>query len=176
MIQRLYDARKHGLVTCAAREKFGLISTEQSEVSSMGGKTGGRLLALDLGARRVGVAVCDELQLTVRPLEAIERRSWKDLLRRVMEQMKIQEAGGLVVGLPLNLDGSEGDAATEARHIAEKFRRSLTLPVYLQDERLTTEEAKARLRRIRDQREIDRQVDSEAATIILQDFIGRGHS
>jgi len=79
-----------------------------------------------------------------------------------------------VIRLPLNLDGSEGNAAVEARLIAEKFRKSLAVPVYLQDERLTTEEAKLRLRT--GSQDVDRQVDSEAAAIILQDFISQEHS
>jgi putative Holliday junction resolvase len=154
---------------------FDLITPEHPDVAPASQKAVGRLLALDLGTRRVGVAVCDELRLTVRPVEAIERRSWKDLLRRVAEQIEIQNACGLVIGFPLNLDGSEGDAADEARNIAEKFRLSIKLPVYLQDERLTTEEAKSRLRHLGSQHEIDRQVDSEAAAIILRDFISREH-
>lgn len=137
------------------------------------GTSHGRLLALDLGAKRVGVAVCDELRLTVRPLEAIERRSWKDLLLQVSEQLDSLQAVGLVIGLPLNLDTSEGDAARAAREVADKFRRSIKLPVFLQDERLTTEEAKSRLREIENPREIDRKIDSESAAIILEDFIGR---
>jgi len=132
----------------------------------------GRLLALDLGARRVGVAVTDELRITVNPLPAIERRSWKDLLRRVAAVIESYDARGLVIGLPLSLDGAEGLAAQDARTIAEKFRRSLSVPVYLQDERLTTFAATAQLKEAgRNAREIKQQVDSEAATIILGDFI-----
>jgi putative Holliday junction resolvase len=139
-------------------------------------KSVGRLLALDLGARRVGVAVCDELCLTVRPLDVIERRSWKDLLRRVAEHLENLDAVGLVLGLPLNIDGSEGDAAKLAREVAHKFRLSIKVPVYLQDERLTTEEARSQLRASGKALEIDQRVDSEAAAIILSDFISREHS
>jgi putative holliday junction resolvase len=150
---------------------------EQSNISSGADeKSVGRLLALDLGARRVGVAVCDELRLTVRPLDAIERRSWKDLLRRVVDQIENLGAAGLVIGLPLNINGSEGDAAKLAREVADKFRLSIKLPVYLQDERLTTEEAKSQLRASGKALEIDEKVDSEAAAIILRDFISREDS
>jgi putative holliday junction resolvase len=150
---------------------------EQSNITSgSDAKSTGRLLALDLGAKRVGVAVCDELRLTVRPLDAIERRSWKDLLRRVAEHLENLEARGLVIGLPLNIDGSEGEAAKLAREVAEKFRLSIKLPVYLQDERLTTEEAKSQLRASGKALEIDQRVDSEAAAIILRDFMGRERS
>ena len=132
----------------------------------------GRLLALDLGARRVGVAVSDELRITVNPLPAIERRSWKDLLRRVAAIIDSYDAHGLVIGLPLSLDGAEGSAAQEARAVAEKFQKSLNVPVCLHDERLTTVAATQRLQAEgRSRSEIERQVDSESATEILRDFI-----
>lgn len=132
----------------------------------------GRLLALDLGAKRVGVALSDELRITVNPLPAIERRSWKDLLRRVAAIIESYDAQGLVIGLPLSLDGSEGSAAQDVREVAEKFRKSLNVPVCLHDERLTTVAATERLQASgRSAQEIEQQVDSESATEILRDFI-----
>jgi putative Holliday junction resolvase len=132
----------------------------------------GRLLALDLGAKRVGVAVSDELRITTNPLPAIERRSWKHLLRRVADIIESYDAQALVIGLPLSLDGAEGSAAQEARATAVKFQRSLNLPVYLQDERLTTLTATAQLKESgRNAREIKELVDSESASVILGDFI-----
>ena len=102
----------------------------------------------------------------------IERRSWKDLLRRVLALVETYDVKGLVIGLPLNLDGKEGQASKQARTIAEKFRLSLRVPVYLQDERLTTFAAKSALKSEgRSENEIQRAVDSEAAAIILRDFI-----
>ncbi len=132
----------------------------------------GRLLALDLGLKRVGVAVSDELGITANPLPPIHRRSWKDLLGRIAAIIQSYDARGLVIGLPLSLDGTEGSAAADARAAAEKFQRSLRIPVYLQDERLTTVSATARLKEAgRSAREIKRQVDSESASLILGDFI-----
>lgn len=132
----------------------------------------GRLLALDLGSKRVGLAVSDELRITVNPLPAIERRSWKDLLRRVAAVIESYDARGLVIGLPLSLAGGEGPAAQDARATAEKFQLSLHVPVYLQDERLTTVAATAELKAAgRSEREIKQQVDSESAAVILGDFI-----
>ena len=140
-------------------------------------KLAGRLLAIDLGAKRVGVAVCDELRITVKPLPAIERRSWKDLLRRIAALIELYEVHGLVVGLPLRLDGGEGSAASDARSVANKFERSLDIPVYLQDERLTTFAAASDLRSAaRTEDEIEREIDSEAAALILRDFIVTGRN
>ncbi|MDX6574477.1 MAG: putative pre6S rRNA nuclease [Blastocatellia bacterium] len=134
----------------------------------------GRLLALDLGAKRVGVAISDELRITVNPLPAIERRSWKDLLRHVNAIIDSYDARALVIGLPLSLAGAEGSAAQNARAIAEKFQRSLPVPVHLQDERLTTVAATERLQAAgRTAREIDQEVDSESASVILADFIAQ---
>ena len=132
----------------------------------------GRLLAIDLGAKRVGVAVSDELRITIKPLPAIARRSWKDLLRRIAALVETFEARGLVIGLPLRLDGVEGEAAQDARSVAHKFQLSLGIPVLLQDERLTSFEAASDLRSAaRSEHEIEREIDSAAAALILRDFI-----
>jgi putative Holliday junction resolvase len=134
--------------------------------------TAGRLLALDLGAKRVGLAVTDELQITVTPLERLERRNWKDLLRRVSALIDSYDARALIIGLPLNLDGTRGPAAEDALRIAENFRKSLDVPVFLEDERLTSRAAESDLR---DQGlaadEIRQRVDSESAAIILRSFL-----
>ena len=130
------------------------------------------MLALDIGTKRVGVAVCDELRITTRPLAPIERRSWKDLLRRVTGLIESYDAKGLVIGLPSRLDGTEGATAKAARSIAEKFQLSLEVPVHLQNESLTTFAAESQLKSAgRSEGEINRQIDSEAAAIILRDFI-----
>ena len=134
----------------------------------------GRLVALDLGAKRVGVAVCDELRITVTPLSLIERRSRKDLLRHVAEIVEGYDARGLIIGWPLNMDGTEGFAAENAKRLAENFRRSLNVPVYLQDERLTSVEARSAMRAAGEKNEAtDRRIDSESAALILRDFIAR---
>lgn len=135
----------------------------------------GRLLALDLGARRVGVAVSDELRLSVRPLPAIARASWKKLLCEIAELCRSFDARGVVVGLPLNLDGTEGEAALEARRIARNLSLSLNIPVHLQDERLTSRAAEQTLRDARaSASEVASRVDGEAAALILSDFLTKG--
>ncbi|HEY0003557.1 MAG TPA: Holliday junction resolvase RuvX [Pyrinomonadaceae bacterium] len=132
----------------------------------------GRLLSLDLGQSRVGVAVSDELGITVRPLPAVRRSSWKELLREVAKMLSSFDAKGLVIGLPLNMDGSEGEPAREARRLARNFELSLAVPVYLQDERLTSREAEAELYASGLKRsEVRALVDSAAAAIILRDFL-----
>jgi putative Holliday junction resolvase len=129
-------------------------------------------LAIDLGAKRIGIAVTDELRITVTPLERLERHSWKDLLRRIVTLVESYDARGLVIGLPLNMDGTQGAAAADARRLAENFRKSLNVPVFLQDERLTSLAAEAEMMgRDVAPDEIMRRVDSESAAIILRDFL-----
>lgn len=132
----------------------------------------GRLLALDLGAKRVGVAVSDEMRLTVRPLPALRRTNWKQLVRETAALCEGLDVREVVVGLPLRLDGSEGDAAQDARRAARTLADELGLVVRLQDERLTSFAAEDALREQGFSRdEIKKRVDSEAAAIILRDFI-----
>jgi putative holliday junction resolvase len=135
------------------------------------------VLSLDLGARRVGAAVSDPSLTAVRALEALNRSNWKQLLREVSAMVTRFDAKTLVIGFPLSLDGHEDHAAAEARATAQKFARSLALPVFLQDERLTSQAANERLREAglrRDQ--IAARIDSEAAAIILEDFLSGDQS
>ncbi len=134
----------------------------------------GRILALDLGTKRVGVAVCDELQITVRPLCVIPRHSWKELLRKISALIEEFDAVALVLGLPYNFDGSESEMSMEARRLQRNFSLSLKIPVYFQDERLTSMAADRFLREQRlDDRQIRKQIDSNAAAFILNDFLAR---
>jgi putative Holliday junction resolvase len=132
----------------------------------------GRLLALDLGTRRVGVAITDELRVSVRTLPALQRTNWKRLVREVAQLCECFDAKGVIIGLPLNLDGSTGEAALEARRLARNFSLTLGLPVHLQDERLTSRAATEKLLADGSSGEdIDERIDSESAAIILKDFL-----
>ena len=137
-----------------------------------GPRARGRVLALDIGAKRVGVAVSDEMRLSVRTLPALSRTPWKRLLNSVAELCERFDVKVLVLGLPLRLDGVEGDSAREMRRVARNLELSLRLPVKLQDERLTSKAAEVSLRGqgLRAGQIADR-VDGEAAAIILKDFL-----
>jgi putative Holliday junction resolvase len=137
----------------------------------------GRILALDLGTKWVGIAVCDELQITVRPVCVLERRSWKELLRKISAFIEEFDAVALVLGLPYNFDGSESEMSQEARRLHRNFSLSLRIPVYLQDERLTSMAADKLLRERRlGEKQIRKQIDSNAAAFILNDFLALKHS
>lgn len=133
---------------------------------------GAPIVALDLGAKRVGVAVSDALSISITRLDALVRTNWKQLLRDVNDLLRRFDAQTIVIGLPLKLDGSTGDAALAVRRLAENFARSLTVPVYLQDERLSSVAAEENLR-VEGRRpdEVSALVDSEAAALILRDFL-----
>jgi putative Holliday junction resolvase len=136
----------------------------------------GRIIAIDPGTKRCGVAVCDELRVTTRPLPMIERKSWKKLLLHIKDLVSEFDAQARVIGLPLRTDGTESEMSAEARRMAKNFSLSLEIPVFLQDERVTSYEAKSRLweqgKTLKETRNL---VDSEAAAIILSDFLSRLH-
>ena len=132
----------------------------------------GPILALDLGKKRVGVAVSDELLISVRRLEQLKRASWKQLVADVTALVHRFDAKSVVIGLPLGMDEQEGTAAAEVAEQARKLGLSLNIPVHLHDEKLTSVEARERLESEGlDADAIRRSLDSEAAAIILQDFI-----
>ena len=134
----------------------------------------GRVIALDLGTKNIGIAVCDEFQITVRPLFTIKRIGWKKTLEKFKEIIAEYDAQALVLGLPYNFDGSESEMSAEARRLAKNFWLSLEIPVFLQDERATSWEAKGRLwKQGANYKEMKSKVDSEAAALILSDFLGR---
>jgi putative Holliday junction resolvase len=135
-----------------------------------------RYLGIDLGRARIGLALADDVLRTARPLRAVERRSEESDLDAISEVAREYEVTRAVVGLPLNMDGSEGPSARLARSFAPILSQALGVPVDLFDERLSTFEAEDRLRsRGVTAREMKALVDAEAAAIILQGWLdGRG--
>src|SRR5262244_2120965 len=100
-----------------------------------------RVLAIDLGSKNIGTAISDGLGLTVRPVETIRRSTRQRDLARLKFLVEDLEAETVVVGLPLRMDGSTGDAATAAMQFAERLRALLGVEVVTHDERLTSYEA-----------------------------------
>ena len=134
----------------------------------------GRILALDIGSKRVGAAISDELQISTRPLPVIIRKTWKELLKNVISMIEEFDAVALVLGLPLNMDGTETETTADVLRLARNFSLSLSIPVCSQDERLTSRDARENLHNKRlNSYEIKDILDSEAASIILSDFLDR---
>lgn len=129
-------------------------------------------LGIDLGRARIGLALADEVLRTARPHTTVHRRSDVVDLAAIAEVARQYEVSTAVLGLPLNMDGTEGDSARFARGFAAKLGAALGVPVELQDERLSTFEAEGRLRergvKAKDQRGL---IDAEAAAVILQSWL-----
>ena len=132
----------------------------------------GRIVALDLGTKKVGIAVSDELQITTRGVRTVKRVGWKKFLKEIIAVLDEFDAVALVLGLPLESDGGESEMSLEARRIARNFSLSLEIPVFLQDERNSTYAAQNFLWNSGlSEKESRERVDSEAAAIVLRDFL-----
>lgn len=133
----------------------------------------GRLLALDVGEKRVGVAVCDEMQTLATPLAVLERRSRAEDLARLDRLAQEQRVVGLVVGHPLNADSTSGPQAQQAARYGQRVATTLALPWLLWDEHGSSQEAAARLAHA-SRRRRQAPLDAEAAAVILQDYLDTG--
>jgi len=132
----------------------------------------GPVLALDLGEKLVGTAISDERLVTTKRLPPLKRSNWKKLLQDVRHLLERFDAQTIVVGLPLRLDGTAGDAASNVRRLALNLAKSVAQPVYLQDERLTSRAAMENLKAEGLKPEqIPALIDGEAAAMILRDFL-----
>ena len=131
-----------------------------------------KIMAVDLGLVRTGLAISDELELLASPIGTVTERNLNVLAEKVAATAKEQGAGALVVGLPRNMDGSKGESAERAEAFAEQLRTLTDLPVALWDERLTTVSAIGYLNetnvRGKKRKAI---VDTVSATIILEDYL-----
>lgn len=133
-----------------------------------------RILAIDLGTRNIGTAVSDSLGITVRPVETIRVSSLARSLERLKALIEDLEVEAVVIGMPLRMDGTQGEAAVKAERFAERLRAKLSIPVHTQDERLTSYEAEQLMIERGFGREQRRaRSDEFAAMIILQDYLSR---
>jgi putative Holliday junction resolvase len=131
-----------------------------------------RILALDHGTKRVGVAVSDELKMIAQPLEFIPAEPVADFLERLKELIQEKEVELLLLGMPRNMDGSYGPAALKVQEFAAVLKDKTAVPVKLWDERLTSAQAQRFLiqgKMRRDKRK--EKVDQTAAAILLQSYL-----
>jgi putative holliday junction resolvase len=135
-----------------------------------------RILALDHGTKRIGVAVSDETKTIAQPLEYISAEPFADFLVRLKQLLVEKEIDLVLVGLPRNMDGSYGPAALKVQTFVAALKDALTVPIKTWDERLTSAQAnkiliQGNVRRAKRKE----QVDKMAAAILLQSFLdGRG--
>lgn len=132
----------------------------------------GPLLALDPGEKTIGVAVCNAARTVVTPVETIRRTKFTADANRVFDLFDEFGCSGLIIGLPVNMDGSIGPRAQSARALGNNLKRLRDLPIRFQDERLSSDKAEARLRAAGKRREeIEKVIDAHAAAVILEDAI-----
>ncbi len=131
----------------------------------------GRLLALDVGDKRIGVAVSDELGILATPLTVIQHTNWRKDIARVLEIARQENVVGIVVGVPYYLDGTESEQTRKVKRFIQRLRERTDLPVYEWNEALSTEEAETRLRQAGRKRHPGEAIDAEAAAVILQEFL-----
>jgi putative Holliday junction resolvase len=131
-----------------------------------------KVLSLDIGQKRIGIAISDELRCTAQGVKVLNRRGINDDLEAIKEIIVTAEVSEIVVGLPKNMDGSLGEGAQKVLSFVRKLEESLSIPVILWDERWTTSEAT----RVLLQADLTRKkrmkvVDKVAAVLILQGYL-----
>jgi putative pre-16S rRNA nuclease len=129
-----------------------------------------RILALDVGKRRIGIAITDPLAIIARPHSTIPRN--REAAQKIASIIQEMDVGKLLVGLPLHLSGAEGEQAADVRGFVEKISAHISIPIVFRDERLTTVEAEQRLWDKRgDWRKRKKEIDAVAASVMLQDYL-----
>ena len=131
-----------------------------------------RLIGLDLGSKRIGVSICDEKQLIATPLKTINRKSLAEVINKLKDIVAENNIKGIIVGNPLNMDGSLGKSAQSVKDTSQNIQKSINIPICLWDERLSTVGAF----NISSQLDInvskrEKKIDENAATFILQGAI-----
>ncbi len=129
-----------------------------------------RILAVDFGRRRIGLAVCDELQISVRGLPTLKVRNFNDSVAQVAQVAGDQVAEEVVVGLPLNMDGSRGEMASAAENFASQLAVLSNRPVRTFDERLSSVGAKRELHAMQAKKHKG-EIDRLAAVLILETYL-----
>lgn len=135
------------------------------------------IMSVDLGKARTGIAVCDKTEFLASPYKVIFEKSPQKLPEKVAEAAKETNAELIVVGLPKNMDGSEGESAQNARAFAQNLTEITGIETVMQDERGTTITAHGFLNNTNTRgKKRKNVVDEVAATIILQDFLDKRHN
>jgi putative pre-16S rRNA nuclease len=133
----------------------------------------GRILGIDFGLKRVGLAVSDPMRIIASALDTVTYKSRRELLRRLVEVVQKNEITQVVMGLPRHMDGREGEMAKTVRQLIDELTKLVTTPVVAWDERLSSVQAQRALRemgvRARDTKRGE--VDRLAAVFILQSYL-----
>ena len=131
-----------------------------------------RLIGLDLGSKRIGVSICDEKQLIATPFKTINRTSNNELINELKTIITENNIKGIIIGNPLNMDGSSGRSAQSVKDISNNIKKNIDVPIFLWDERLSTVGAF----NLSSQLDVnvtkrEKKIDENAAAFILQGAI-----
>ena len=128
-----------------------------------------RLIGLDLGSKRIGVSICDEKQLIATPFKTINRSTAKELIYELKHIIKENDVKGIIIGNPLNMDGSLGRSTQSVKDTSNNIEKSIDLPICLWDERLSTVGAFNLSSQLDvNVRKREKKIDENAAAFILQ--------
>jgi putative Holliday junction resolvase len=131
-----------------------------------------RVLGIDHGTKRMGIAISDELGMIAQPMEFIPAEPFAKFLERLKEIIREKQVEQLIVGMPRNMDGSYGPAAAKVREFVTVLKESITMPIVFWDERLTSTQANRYLVQANVRREKRKEkVDQTAAAILLQSYL-----
>lgn len=131
-----------------------------------------RILSLDVGEKKIGIAISDALGITAQALDTLIRKDKKSDYKHIKEIVSNMGVSKIIVGLPLNLNGTAGPKAKEAYNFAEKLKEELGIPIQLWDERLSTLEANRILLEADVSRKKRKRLDDRiAAQLILQSYL-----
>jgi putative Holliday junction resolvase len=147
----------------------GATGRNPSVAASMGSTP--RILAIDYGRRRIGLALSDELGLTARPLAILLRTNRRNDLRRLREICRERGVGRILVGHPVHMTGAAGEMAHEAARFAARLAKELGIATELADERLTSWEAEQLLAEVKSSRPKGAPVDDLAAAVLLREYL-----
>lgn len=128
-----------------------------------------RILALDYGRRRIGLAISDELGITANPLPVLQRKNRREDIARLREIAAANAVARIIIGLPLHLSGHHGEMAEEASRFASRLAKELGLPIEWLDERLTSWEAEQLAKESQHAKTAD--LDSLSAAILLREYL-----
>jgi len=135
-----------------------------------------RILAIDYGSQRIGLALSDPTGTLARPLPFLPAKADARLVREIAELAQKEEAGLILLGLPRHMNGSLGEAATKVQAFASLLEKATPIPLKLVDERLSTVQASRQLQEAgKNSRKQRRCIDSEAAAVLLQGYLDMGH-
>jgi putative Holliday junction resolvase len=144
---------------------------ERKSPALVGSGEASRILAIDYGRKRIGLALSDEMRVTARPLAVLTRTNRRNDLRRLREICREHAVAKIVVGLPLHMTGAPGEMADEAARFAARLEKELAVATELVDERLTSWEAEHGLEEAKSARGKGAPVDDLAAAILLRDYL-----